>query len=226
MSWPVSIIPILSDNFVYIIHHGKKAIVIDPGQGQPVIDFLEKNKLTCSHILITHHHSDHVGGVETLKEKYHPIVYAPAQEKNKFSFKANHYLTPEHEFEIDKIKFKVIDVSGHTLGHIAYWSVANEWLFSGDAIFSLGCGRIFEGTHAQTFSSLQRVKGLPIATKLYCAHDYFAKNRAFCESLKLNVDGYSSVFPLSLEQELKYNPFLKSSHLSDFTLLRQKRDVF
>ncbi len=213
-------VPAFNDNYIWLLHNKKYAVVIDPGDAQPVIEMLEKNKLTLSSILITHHHDDHIGGVRYLLEYADAQVYAPQYEQ--YDFKHTKVAENDliHLAEIDQ-SFRVMWLPGHTLGHIAYYN--EEFLFCGDTLFSAGCGRLFEGTPAQMFQSLQRLKQLNPATQVYCTHEYTAKNIAF--ALTLEPDNEALVarqavvnqlrqqklpsLPSSIALELQTNPFLR-----------------
>lgn len=213
-------IPAFNDNYIWLLHNKNHAVVIDPGDAQPVIDALVENYLTLSAILITHHHDDHIGGVPKLLEYTNAIVYAPRYET--FAFK--HIALAENDVvdlpEID-VSFRVMWLSGHTLGHIAYCN--DDLLFCGDTLFSAGCGRLFEGTPEQMLQSLNRLKRLNSATKVYCTHEYTAHNIAF--ALTLEPDNEKLIarqtiverlrnqnlpsLPSTIELELEINPFLR-----------------
>ncbi len=223
-------IPAFTDNYIWLLHNKKHAVVIDPGDAQPVIDALEQNNLTLSSILITHHHDDHIGGVEKLMDYSNkscankncaPVsVYAPKYENYAFA----HTALAENDVvdlpEIDE-RFSVMWLPGHTLGHIAYYN--ENLLFCGDTLFSAGCGRLFEGTPQQMLQSLNRLKRLNSATKVYCTHEYTAKNIEF--ALTVEPDNQTLIarqaavqqlreqqlpsLPSTIELELATNPFLR-----------------
>ena len=176
-------IPAFTDNYIWLLQRNKQAVVVDPGDAAPVIDALERNQLTLAAILITHHHADHIGGVNALIQAYQPRVYAPQYEQ--FAFE--HIKVGENSLvELAEIalNFRVIWLPGHTLGHIAY--VNDESLFCGDTLFGAGCGRLFEGTPAQMFSSLTRLKQLDSHISVYCTHEYTAHNINFALTLEPN----------------------------------------
>ncbi len=218
-------IPAFKDNYIWLLHNTRDAIVIDPGDAEPVLAALKTKNLSLSAILITHHHADHIGGVATLIETYPVPVYAPSYEH--FAF--NHIAVKEGdviEFAQHDLKFKIMWLPGHTLGHIAY--VNDAYLFCGDVLFGAGCGRLFEGTPAQMLASLNRLKKLPGDTQVYCTHEYTAKNIDFALTLQpenralidrkqmvslLRKDNKPSL-PSTITSELKTNPFLRCNESS------------
>ena len=220
-------IPAFDDNYIWLLHNGQNAVVVDPGDAAPVIAALQQFKLNLSAILITHHHSDHIGGVAALlKHKIAPI-YAPQYEQ----FKFEHIKLAEGDVvNLPQIgqSFNVMWLPGHTLGHIAY--VNDAYLFCGDVLFGAGCGRLFEGTFAQLFHSLQRLKKLGLATQVYCTHEYTTKNIDFALTLEPNnmdlINRKQQVkqlraqhmpsLPSTIELELKTNPFLRCNQASIF----------
>ena len=172
------------DNYIWLIRNDQNCIIIDPGIAAPVIACLERRNLKLIAILITHHHADHIGGVLELQEKYpHIKIFAP--QKDKYNF-VNIGLKNGDEINIPElqINYKIIEIPGHTQGHIAYYDMKN--LFCGDTLFACGCGRIFDGTHEQMYDSLKKISNLPLDTKIYCAHEYTKKNIAFALSMNPN----------------------------------------
>lgn len=215
-------IPAFSDNYIWAIVGNSSAAIIDPGDAMPVERFLEQQQLTLSYILLTHHHSDHVGGVAQLKALYPDlIVYGPAHSSIKG---IDHALQDQDTFTINidgEIDFRTFSVPGHTLDHIAYFSPG--YLFPGDTLFSAGCGRLFEGTPEQMLASLTKLAALPQDTLIYCAHEYTEANLCFAEavegsntrtvahhhlvsSLRKN---HQPTLPTRLSLELAINPFLR-----------------
>ena len=222
------------DNYIWLIHNDQNSIIVDPGDAEPVINALERKNLNLVAILITHHHADHIGGVMALQEKYpHIKIFAPQKDKYEF---VNISLKNGDEINIPElqINYKIIEIPGHTQGHIAYYDKKN--LFCGDTLFACGCGKIFDGTHEQMYNSLKKISALPKDTKIYCAHEYTKKNIAFALSLdpddtnlKLRKESLSNVtntIPSSLEEELKTNPFLKCTSLEAFKSLRDLKDQY
>jgi hydroxyacylglutathione hydrolase len=209
-----------NDNYIWLLHNGRDAIVVDPGDAKPVLNFLENSKLNLLAILVTHHHSDHIGGVQTLLQRHTAQVFAPGYEQYAFKHTA---LAEGDAIELPEIlqNFKVMWLPGHTLGHIAY--VNEEYLFCGDTLFGAGCGRLFEGTPTQLLNSLNRLKELSHNTKVYCTHEYTEKNIRFALTLEPDnqdlVDRKNVVaqlrannqpsLPSTIGLELKTNPFLR-----------------
>ncbi len=197
-------------------------VAIDPGDATPLINYLQKNSLDLKTILITHHHADHVGGLDVLKNRYKIDVYAP---KREFIQGVTHSVDEPDMIRLSDFgePIKVINVAGHTRGHIAYFWRKN--LFCGDTLFSAGCGRIFEGTVEQMYTSLQKILELPDDTKIYCAHEYTLQNLKFALRVEPNnclvQDKLNQVLRLSqlhlptlpslLSVEKEINPFLRCS---------------
>lgn len=227
MPHPLQIIPIpaFNDNYIWLIHNHCHAIVIDPGEAKHVIDALNQLQLTLQTILITHHHQDHVGGVNVLLQQYPDInVFAPTLEK--FDFAHTPVCEPD-EIHLTpfNLNVSVLDVPGHTLGHIAYYLVHGnqQWLFCGDTLFGAGCGRLFEGSPAQMLNSLQKLAALPAKTKVFCAHEYTLNNIDFALTLEPNnmalIERQQHTLalrrlqkpsiPSSIALELATNPFLR-----------------
>lgn len=218
-----------------MLHDGSSAIVVDPGDAQPVFDALAHHKLQLAAILVTHHHADHTGGVAALHAATGAPVHGPARERIPEPF------MPYVQADIAQalgLRFEVIDVPGHTAGHIAYFLPAAEdsepLLFCGDTLFSGGCGRLFEGTPAQMLASLDALAALPDDTRVCCAHEYTLANLRFaravepgnadlthynarCESLR--AQGQPTL-PSQLATERLINPFLRSR---EATVLRAVR---
>lgn len=170
-------IPALSDNYIWAVIDTEKmtAIIVDPGDASPVIDFLEQKKLQLQGIFITHHHWDHTNGISELKKKYNVDVFAPATEN------INGVTKPIQEGD-DILNFKILDIPGHTLGHIAYYS--HDSLFCGDTLFAAGCGKVFEGTAEQMYTSLMKLAALPETIKIYCGHEYTLNNLYFAKTVE------------------------------------------
>lgn len=217
-------VPAFSDNYLWVIHNGRDAVAVDPGDARPVIDFLAAQSLNLSAILCTHHHADHVGGVEALLDfldlRGHIPVYGPAGEKIPARTDAlkegDRISLPAIGLELD-----ILDVPGHTAGHIAY--LGQDMLFCGDTLFACGCGRLFEGTPAQMTNSLAKLRILPGHTRVYCAHEYTMSNIRFAEAvepdnadLKLRKAFCAAkrhrdqpTLPSTIALELATNPFLR-----------------
>jgi hydroxyacylglutathione hydrolase len=213
-------IPAFDDNYIWLLHNTRHAVVVDPGDAAPVVAALNKLNLTLSAILITHYHSDHIDGVSSLLAYRAVPVYAPQYEQFAFEHiklaEGDEITLPEIE-----LSFRIMWLPGHTLGHIAY--VNDETLFCGDVLFGAGCGRLFEGTPSQLLSSLNRLKILKSRTKVFCTHEYTAKNIAFALTLepdnadllqrKIDVQAQRAQqlpsLPSTIDLERKTNPFLR-----------------
>ena len=219
----VSAIPAFTDNYLWLIHDDQHAAVVDPGDAAPVLAALKAKNLKLDAILLTHHHADHVGGVQDLLQKFDVPVYGPANEKiagitTKLRQADQVELTAPH------IKFSVIDVPGHTAGHIAYYAAEHDWLFCGDTLFAGGCGRLFEGTAAQMTQSLAKLSALPDSTLVYCAHEYTLSNLRFALAVEPDNSALQQRFileeqrrtrgeatvPSLLGLEKSTNPFLRN----------------
>ena len=226
----ILIIKCLNDNYAYIYLNDKKeAFVVDPSEASPVIDTLEKNNLQLKYILNTHHHFDHIGGNYELKEKYNCKIVGSKKDRDRI---------PGIDIEIsdgDYWSFKehtaqIIEIPGHTSGHIAFFFKSLNAVFTGDTLFSLGCGRLFEGTPTMMWNSLKKLRALPDQTKIYCGHEYTLSNGKFINSIypsedmrlkieslvELNEKNLPSI-PSTIADEKKMNIFLKAD---DINLIR------
>ena len=217
-------LPAFTDNYIWMLHDGRQAIVVDPGDAQPVRAALEAEGLELAAILVTHHHPDHVGGVDELREPLKGAVYGPAREAIGGPFDP---LRDGDRIVVAGVGFEVIDVPGHTAGHIAYvHRPANgeaPILFCGDTLFSAGCGRLFEGTAAQMHASLSRLAALPPSTRVCCAHEYTESNLRFAAAVEPQNTAVAShisdcrarraqslpTLPSTIGLELEINPFLR-----------------
>jgi hydroxyacylglutathione hydrolase len=229
-------LPAFADNYIWMLQDGSNAIVVDPGDAQPVFDALTRDKLQLAAILVTHHHPDHTGGVAALHAATGAPVFGPARERIPEPFTP---LLHGDTAEVLGLRFAVIDVPGHTAGHIAYFLPASggvsPLLFCGDTLFSGGCGRLFEGTPAQMLASLDALAALPGDARVCCAHEYTLANLRFaqavepgnadltqytahCESLRAKGQ---PTLPSQLATERRINPFLRSR---EATVLRAVRE--
>ena len=173
----IEIIKCLQDNYSYLIidKNNLKACVVDPGEASPVINFVEKKKLKLVYILNTHHHYDHVGGNLELKRKYNSKVIGFKEDKKRIP--GIDILVEDNQiWNEDNFEAKIYHVPGHTSGHIAFHFFKEKKLFIGDTLFSLGCGRIFEGTNEEMFNSLSKIKKIPDDTEIYCGREYTLQN--------------------------------------------------
>ncbi len=177
----VSGVPAFKDNYIWIIHDDRHAAVVDPGDAAPVLRFLQDRQLTLAAVLITHHHADHVDGLDSLLAAHPVPVYGP---RNEAIDDVTHRLAEPDRIELPHLglTLQVLDVPGHTAGHIAYFGEGR--LFCGDTLFACGCGRVFEGTPAQMSDSLDKLAALPENTAVYCAHEYTLSNIAFAQAVE------------------------------------------
>ena len=214
-------IPAFADNYIWAMVTGHNCVVVDPGDAAPVLKFINEHKLTLNAILVTHHHADHVGGVDELTARWRVPVYGPAAENIACVTRAlregDSVALPDFVSE----PFRVIEVPGHTRGHIAY--VSGDILFCGDTLFAAGCGRLFEGTAAQLHDSLTRLAALPEKTRVFCTHEYTLSNLRFAmavdaENVALNERVFveqerrarnEPTLPSSIALERATNPFLR-----------------
>ena len=237
----IKIIKCLQDNYSYILidEETNYACVVDPSESKPIINHIEKNNIKLKFILNTHHHFDHVGGNKDLKKKYNSKVIGFEKDKDRIP-EIDIFLYNEEIWKNENFEAKIYHIPGHTSGHICYHFYNQNILFTGDTLFSLGCGRIFEGTYEQMFTSLKLIKSFPKKTKIYCGHEYTIKNSDFClkydsknSALKekiLSVKNYLnkglSSMPTTLEDELSCNIFLKTEDIETFSKLRDLKDNF
>ena len=237
----IQIIPCLQNNYSYLIidEENNIACVVDPSEADPIIEYLENTQIKLKFILNTHHHYDHVGGNQKLKEKYGAIVVGYKGDKERIP-EIDILLSDQDTWIYENFKAKIIHVPGHTLGHICFYFHEEQSVFTGDTLFSLGCGRIFEGTYSQMFDSLMKLKELPHDTKVYCGHEYTQKNSEFCiaydannKNLKAKIDDINiklksdlPTIPSTIKDELECNIFLRSSNADTFSKLRDLKDKF
>jgi hydroxyacylglutathione hydrolase len=174
-------IPAFRDNYIWALTDGRFAAIVDPGDASPVLAYLAKNQLDLVAILATHHHADHVGGVAGILQHHPATVFGPRGENIPT---VAHPLAEGDEIELPGLgaRFRVLDIPGHTRGHIAYYGVNS--VFCGDTLFACGCGRLFEGTPAQMAASLAKLAALPDETKVYCGHEYTLANIAFAKAVE------------------------------------------
>ena len=216
-------LPAFSDNYIWMLHDGRHAVVVDPGESAPVINALDSHKLQLAAILVTHHHADHVGGVDELRSRLQGPVYGPRRERIPQPYVA---LDDGDTLDVLGLRFKVIDVPGHTSGHIAFFTEdggAEPMLFCGDTLFSGGCGRLFEGTPAQMHHSLSRLASLPGPTRVCCGHEYTLSNLKFARAVEPKNHDLADynvwceaqrainepTLPSSIATERLVNPFLR-----------------
>lgn len=220
----IRLFPCLSDNYGVLLHDSETGATaaIDAPEAAPVEAALKETGWTLTDILVTHHHADHTGGIEALKRKYKCRVVAPDKEKTRIPA-VDETVREGDEVAVGKLKAKVLETPGHTLGHIAYWLPADKLAFVGDTLFSIGCGRVIEGNPAMMWESLAKLRDLPADTRVYCGHEYTAANVKFA----LSIDGGNAdllaraadvqrqrakglpTIPVTIGEEKKANPFLR-----------------
>jgi hydroxyacylglutathione hydrolase len=246
---------VLKDNYVYLLHDAESGAtaVVDPSVADPVLAALKETGWRLSHILNTHHHWDHTGGNAALKAATGAIVVGPLADRERIP-DIDVALGEGERYAVGSEVAEIFDVPGHTRGHIAFWFPTSRALFCGDTLFTLGCGRMFEGTAAQMWHSLSKLRGLPAQTRVYCGHEYtqanarFALtvepgNRALVERAK-SVDATRSqgrpTVPATLGEEVATNPFLRADRpelqeaaglvgrnpVEVFGEIRHRKDVF
>ena len=233
-SLQVTAVPAFADNYLWLIHNERHAVVVDPGDAGPISEALASSHFTLVAILLTHHHADHAGGVSELLNRWNVPVYGPAKEN---IAGVTHPLS-----ENDRVNFAqlglsldVLDVPGHTAGHIAYVEQDQHWLFCGDTLFAGGCGRLFEGTAEQMTQSLAKFTALADDFKVYCAHEYTVSNLRFAVAVEPNNTALStrlssaqvardrgeSTVPSTLGEEKQTNPFLRYDQPAIIKTLRE-----
>ena len=237
----VEIISCLQDNYSYLIidETNNLACVVDPSEAQPIINYLKNKNINLKYILNTHHHFDHIGGNIELKKKFNSIVVGYKHDSERIP-EIDICLENNEIWKSDNFEAKIIHVPGHTKGHICFHFYNEKLLFTGDTLFSLGCGRIFEGTYEQMFSSLNKIKAMPLDTQIYCGHEYTLNNSKFCikhdaenlslkkkiHNIEMKLNNSLPTVPSTLKEELDCNIFLRAKDVKTFSKLRDLKDNF
>jgi len=224
----IHIIPCLKDNYAYIIENKKtkNVCVIDPSEPDPIADFLEKNQLNLKYILNTHHHADHIGGNLDLKKKFNSKILGFVKDKSRIPG-IDITLNDKEIWNFEGSDVLVEHVPGHTSGHIFYYFKKEDSVFTGDTLFSFGCGKLFEGSYEEMVNSLKKIKFLPKKTKIFCGHEYTISNLKFCMTIDKDNSGLKEKYnqinnninknitsmPTNLADEMKLNIFLKFDDL-------------
>ena len=249
----MKVVPIqcLADNYAYVIIDNNSKIigVVDPSEAEPIAFFLKKKNLKLNYILNTHHHFDHIGGNNKLKKMYNAKVVGFFGDKHRIPG-IDITLKDGERWNFSNTKIKILHIPGHTLGHICFFFEKEKIAFTGDTLFSLGCGRIFEGDHKQMLNSLNKIKKLPKDTAIYCGHEYTYNNAEFCMKYdkdninlkkkfekikKLRLKNLPTI-PSVLDDELKSNIFLRCDqndlkikinmkNEEDFKVFKKVRDL-
>ncbi len=236
----VEIIKCLKDNYSYlVIDSNNNALIVDPGEAEPLIKVIDKKKVNLKFILNTHHHFDHIGGNEELKKKYKAKILGFENDRDRIPG-IDISLSDNEIWKSGDFEAQIIYIPGHTSGHIAFYFYKNEILFSGDTLFSLGCGRVFEGTNKEMYESLSKLKNLPLNTKIYCGHEYTYNNSLFCmkydnKNIELKkkiieigkkIKRNEPTIPSTIKEELECNIFLRAKSIEEFSKLRDLKDNF
>jgi hydroxyacylglutathione hydrolase len=225
-----------TDNYIWLVSTNEGSIVVDPGESKEILNLIDTNKINLKGVLITHHHYDHTNGLLDLTNKMNLEVYGPEKIEG-----INNIVKESDKFSIIGIDFEVIEIPGHTLDHLAFFSFNDEdpILFCGDTLFAGGCGRVFEGTFEQMLWSLKKISNYPKETKVFSGHEYTLSNLKFalevdkdnkdliCEFNnieKLTSSGIPSL-PTNLNKELKMNPFLRCNDIDIKNKVIEKFDI-
>lgn len=245
-------IPVLEDNYIWLLHNDERqCLVVDPGEAKPVLQAIADLQLIPVAIFLTHHHHDHVGGVDELRRNFPVPIYGPEETRGK---SATQIVAEGDSLVVLDQMFRILAFPGHTLGHIGFYGA--PWLFCGDTVFSAGCGRLFEGTPKQMYDSFQKINQLPPETLICAAHEYTLSNLHFAATLlpqdKVITDYQSKIrqlrlknqpsLPTTLHLERQINLFLRCHDMclqktlnthpspweewSIFAILREKKDLF
>jgi hydroxyacylglutathione hydrolase len=237
MAAEIRLFPCLTDNFGYLVHDPvtKATASIDAPEAAPVIEALEREGWTLTDILITHHHGDHVGGVAELKQKYHCRVLAPHDKSARIAH-VDARVAHCDVVKVGGLLVRVLETPGHTLDHVSYVFDSEKALFAADTLFSIGCGRVFEGTYPQMWDSLLKLRALPDDFKLYCGHEYTAANVKFALTIEPDNPALTAraeevtrlrsanqpTIPVTLGEEKKANVFLRADDPSVAAGVRMK----
>ena len=229
-------------NYIWLLEHcpTQTVVAIDPTEADLVQDYCQTHGLHLQQIWLTHWHKDHIGGVPDLYQTQPELlVYGPRAEQAKIPY-LSHPLSDQDTVHFHALTAQIIAVPGHTLGHIVFYLADINCLFCGDTLFAMGCGRVFEGTHTQMYSSLQKLAALPPATQVYCSHEYTLSNAKFAlhvepdnsaiqqrlKQVQALRDAQQSTLPSRIELELSTNPFLRAADVQAFAHLRDLKDQF
>lgn len=221
MNIRVEAIKAFTDNYIWAVHDDRHCVIVDPGEASGTLDFLERNGLELCGLLLTHHHHDHVGGVDAIRARHASPAWGPDDPRMPSDLRV---VAEGDSVSIGALglSFSVIETPGHTTSHIAFHG--GEMLFCGDTLFSVGCGRLFEGTPAQMQASIDKIAGLPGSTRVYCAHEYTESNCSFAREVEPDNDALAErcdqvsalrqrgriTLPSTIEAEKTFNPFMRT----------------
>lgn len=232
-------IPVLHDNYVYLVRHGDETVVVDPAVAEPVLAEAERRDWAITAIWNTHWHGDHTGGNLAIKEATGCAVIGPAAEREKIPGIDRAVKEGDH-VRLGGLQVDVLDVPGHTAGHVAYYLPAVQALFVGDTLFAMGCGRLFEGTAEQMWDNMVKLAALPDATRVYCAHEYTRSNGLYArvaepdnEAIKARMADVEAArakgeptIPTTIALERATNPFMRAGSAEELAVRRAAKDVF
>jgi len=221
----IHLVPCLKDNYAYLVHEPatSSVAIVDPSEAAPVVAALKAHNLKLTHILNTHHHFDHTGGNLPLKEATGARIVGPRADRDRIPG-IDEDVGEGDTWSLGQAKANIFDIPAHTKGHIAFWFEADKAVFTGDTMFAMGCGRLFEGTPAQMWSSLSKLAALPADTRVYCGHEYTLANGKFAVTLepgnaalkkrlaeveRLRAEGKPTI-PSTIGLERETNPFLRA----------------
>ena len=225
-----------TDNYIWLVSTNEGSIVVDPGESKEILNLIDTNEIDLKGVLITHHHYDHTNGLLDLTNKMNLEVYGPEKIEG-----INNIVNESDKFSLIGIDFEVIEIPGHTLDHLAFYSSNNKdpILFCGDTLFAGGCGRVFEGTFEQMFMSLKKISKYPKETKVFCGHEYTLSNLKFALEVDKDNKDLMNEFnnieklissdipslPTNLNKELKLNPFLRCHDIDIKNKVIEKFDI-
>jgi hydroxyacylglutathione hydrolase len=237
----IQLIPAFSDNYVYLFKDpASEAVgIVDPGEAEPVLAALDRLGWRPTHIFNTHHHADHIGGNGVLKQRFGCTIVGPAADRHRIP-DLDVAVGEEDAYSFGSQEVRVFETPGHTSGHIALWFSEASALFSGDTLFALGCGRLFEGTAEQMYANMQRIAALPGDVRIYCGHEYTLANARFAahaepgnpdilrrleDAAALRERGLITL-PTTVAEERATNPFVRARDVQEFARLRSEKDSF
>ena len=232
-------IPVLNDNYVYLVRHGDETVVVDPAAAEPVLAEAQRRDWPITAIWNTHWHGDHTGGNLAIKEATGCAVIGPAAEREKIPGIDRAVKEGDH-VRLGGLQVDVLDVPGHTAGHVAYYLPAVQALFVGDTLFAMGCGRLFEGTAEQMWGNMVKLAALPDATRVYCAHEYTRSNGLYARvaepdnaAIKARMADVEAAcakgeptIPTTIALERATNPFMRAGSAEELAVRRAAKDVF